>query len=154
MQRYLRGISAGASAIPLIGSVKDITEGIAGKEFITGDNLSTTGRVESIASGVIGLIPYAGKLAEIILGPQAEYLAKVIARAADQGMPLKQSLQVPGLNVVEAQAAVLASALNTTKTLSAVAEVVDTSLDVGIPMSTSILHLDNVFTTPMVADDE
>jgi hypothetical protein len=153
-ERYLAGISAGLSAVPLVGSVKDIVEGAAGKEFITGKELSTTGRVVSIASGVIGLIPYIGKVTEIILGPEVELLGRQLATAADQGIALKQSLQVPGLNVVEAQAAALKSTVSTIKTVSAVAEVVDTSLDVGIPISSSIFPLDNILTTPKVSDDE
>jgi RHS repeat-associated protein len=81
--------SAALSALPVLGGVKDIVEGFAGKEFLTGERLSGIQRAVAVASGVAGLIPWAGVVAnKLLIQPEAAYLGKVLTTGQQSVAPL------------------------------------------------------------------
>jgi hypothetical protein len=59
-------VSAALSLLPVVGTVKDIVEGISGRDVITGEKLSTRKRVFNFAAAAADLIGFgvAGRVAK------------------------------------------------------------------------------------------
>jgi hypothetical protein len=129
---YAKGLSAGICAIPIAGSLYDFAQAAAGKEFFTGETLSPAGRIITAASGVIGLIPFAGKLAEGALAPEAKYLTRAIESAISKDIALKPSLTNPGLSVVDERLATVMSAQKTLGVVGRTMEAVEPLKAAGV----------------------
>jgi RHS repeat-associated protein len=96
--RLAKTASVELSSIPIIGPIKDIVEGSLGKEFLTGEQMSSKASAITIGAGVVGLaLPLAGRIVGGTLSAEAGFLTKemstVAARAATSTqLPLRASV--------------------------------------------------------------
>ena len=77
------GLSYGADAVPILGTVKGFQETITGVNYITGEQLSVADRVANGIGSLTGLIPFPG----------TKYIGKYGTEAAiDAGVGFLSSL--------------------------------------------------------------
>ena len=77
-------LSIGLSALPFVGTGKDLWEAVTGRDTITGERLSAWERVLNVAAAPLGILPGAGALDEIASVPRlGRALDDVVDASAD-----------------------------------------------------------------------
>jgi hypothetical protein len=99
-------LSVGLSALPIVGTGKDLIEAITGRDMVTGERLAGWERLLNVVSAPLGILPGAGAIDEAASMPR-------VVRAADEAFGAAHEVGAAARGVDELAAAAPASRLAT-----------------------------------------